>query len=151
MNLIMSELKQYIKELAKEAGFSIWANEPWGPGPGNIDWSSNYDKELQSLVYLLIEKIRNKIADNIIEHPTYDIESDFYNKGIIDSLNILTEFQVSESIETSSDPLINKIKSRLKDEYIDNPRDCDPWAFGHNVGYNGAITDILFILSKEFK
>ena len=32
-----------IKKLANKAGFVIWGDEPWGPGKGNIDWSSDYD------------------------------------------------------------------------------------------------------------
>jgi len=28
-----------ILELLKEAGFVFWQNEPWGPGPGRVDWS----------------------------------------------------------------------------------------------------------------
>ena len=143
-------MKDYIKDLAKEAGFSIWENESWGPGPGNIDWSSNYDNELQTLVDLLIQKLKGEIEHFIVEEHIYDVESEGYNKGINDCLYLLRRFQLNQSMETPPD-LIDNIKSRLKREYIDNPRDSDPWAFGHNVGYNGAITDILFILSKEFK
>ena len=36
-------------DLAKEAGFVVWGKEDWGPGPEYVDWSCDYDKELESL------------------------------------------------------------------------------------------------------
>lgn len=48
------EMNEVIKKLAKEAGFIFWKKEPWGPGKGHIDWSSNYDKELAKFAYLVI-------------------------------------------------------------------------------------------------
>jgi len=47
------EMNEVIKKLAKEAGFVFWGKEPWGPGEGHIDWSSNYDKELAKFAELL--------------------------------------------------------------------------------------------------
>ena len=45
-----------IKKLAKEAGFVFWNNEPYGPGPNNIDWSCSYDNEFDKYSKLLIEE-----------------------------------------------------------------------------------------------
>ena len=47
---------QKIKELAEEAGFIYWENEEWGPGPGFIDWSSNYDNELVKYTELVVRE-----------------------------------------------------------------------------------------------
>ena len=49
-------MNKKIKDLAKEAGFITWANEPHGPGKGNIDWSSSYDKELDKFYELVVRE-----------------------------------------------------------------------------------------------
>ena len=54
------EMSPDIKELAKKAGFVCWGKEPWGPGKGNIDWSSNYDKELMKFADLLRKEYAKK-------------------------------------------------------------------------------------------
>ena len=46
-------MKKKIKKLAKKAGFVIWSDASWGPGKGNVDWSSNYDKELKKFAKLV--------------------------------------------------------------------------------------------------
>ena len=45
-----------IIELAKQAGFVFWENEPNGPGPNNIDWSCDYSNELDKYSKLLVEQ-----------------------------------------------------------------------------------------------
>jgi hypothetical protein len=45
-----------IIELAKQAGFVFWNNEPHGPGPNNIDWSCDYSNEFDKFSKLLIEQ-----------------------------------------------------------------------------------------------
>ena len=54
------EMSPDIKELAKKAGFVFWGKEPWGPGEGNIDWSSNYDKELKKFAKLVRKEYAKK-------------------------------------------------------------------------------------------
>jgi len=49
------------QELAEQAGFVFWGNESWGPGPGHIDWSCNYDEEFNKLDQLLREEYEKKI------------------------------------------------------------------------------------------
>jgi len=49
-------MKSEYKELAKQAGFIFWANEDWKPVDAVIDWSCDYDKELEKLIELVIEK-----------------------------------------------------------------------------------------------
>ena len=48
-----------IKELAEKAGFILWGEEIWTPGDV-IDWSSNYDKELEKFADLLREEYAKK-------------------------------------------------------------------------------------------
>ena len=41
--------------LAKQAGFVFLEDESWGPGSEYIDWASDYDKELEKLVDLVVQ------------------------------------------------------------------------------------------------
>ena len=45
-------MKKIVKELAKEAGFVFWENEEWKPKGATIDWSVDYDKELEKFFKL---------------------------------------------------------------------------------------------------
>lgn len=56
-------MNKKIKDLAKEAGFVTWANEPHGPGKGNIDWSSSYDKELDKFYELVVRECAKEVND----------------------------------------------------------------------------------------
>lgn len=49
-------MKDQIKELAKEAGFCFWEDEPWKPHGATIDWGASYDKELQKFAELIIRE-----------------------------------------------------------------------------------------------
>lgn len=49
-----------IKELAGEAGFVLWRDEPWNFGDV-IDWSCRYDTELEKLVELIVRECIDKI------------------------------------------------------------------------------------------
>lgn len=48
-------------ELAKYAGFVFWEDESWGPGSEYIDWSSNYDKELERLIELIVQECAKSV------------------------------------------------------------------------------------------
>jgi len=50
------EFTEEIKELAEEAGFSMWENESWKPEGEVVDWASKYDKELIRFYHLVKEK-----------------------------------------------------------------------------------------------
>jgi hypothetical protein len=45
-----------IKKLAEQAGFVMWADESWKPEGAIIDWSSNYDKELERFAELIVRE-----------------------------------------------------------------------------------------------
>jgi len=53
-------MKKKIKKLARKAGFVIWDDSSWGPGKGNIDWSSNYDRELKKFAKLVRKEYAKK-------------------------------------------------------------------------------------------
>ena len=53
-----------IMQLLEQAGFVIWQNEPWGPGPGRVDWSNDYDREIWDFVKLLTEEHKQTLIDN---------------------------------------------------------------------------------------
>ena len=57
-------MNSVITKLLEEAGFVFWENESWGPGPGHIDWSSNYDLEMIEFVKLLTAEHRQTLIDN---------------------------------------------------------------------------------------
>lgn len=42
-----TKLTPRFKTLARECGFVFWDTEAHGPGPGNIDWSSDYTQEFE--------------------------------------------------------------------------------------------------------
>jgi hypothetical protein len=50
------EFTEEIKDLAEEAGFSMWENESWKPEGEVVDWASKYDKELIRFYHLVKEK-----------------------------------------------------------------------------------------------
>ncbi len=45
-----------ILELAEKAGFNLWENEPWNSENSVVDWSSNYDYELEKFAKLIIQE-----------------------------------------------------------------------------------------------
>lgn len=48
-------------ELAKQAGFVFWEDESWGPGSEYIDWGTEYDKELEKLVDLVVQECAKSV------------------------------------------------------------------------------------------
>ena len=67
-------INKKLTELAADAGFVFWENEEWGPGPGNIDWSSEYDQQLQGLYDRMLEEVLQTIDESFkgITYTTYD-------------------------------------------------------------------------------
>lgn len=53
-----------LQRLAKKAGFELWDNEPWRPAGQVVDWSSDYDQELETLFKLIIKE-----CSNFTDHP----------------------------------------------------------------------------------
>jgi hypothetical protein len=49
-------MNDQIKQLAEEAGFLLWEDEPWKPEGAIIDWSSNYDSALDKYTELIVRE-----------------------------------------------------------------------------------------------
>ena len=47
------EFTEEIKDLATDAGFSMWEDESWKPEGEVVDWASKYDKELVKFYHLV--------------------------------------------------------------------------------------------------
>lgn len=75
----MSISEDYLK-LAEESGFCLWENESWGPGPGHIDWSCQYDEEFQRYSEALINKVIDVIESDAKFHAG---EGDHIKAGIL--------------------------------------------------------------------
>ncbi len=52
-----------IKQLAEEAGFLLWEDEPWKPEGAIIDWSSNYDSALERYTELIVRECLNTMEN----------------------------------------------------------------------------------------
>lgn len=48
-----------LQKLAKKAGFEFWGDESWRPPGQEVDWSSDYDKELERLYLLILAECAN--------------------------------------------------------------------------------------------
>ncbi len=57
-------MNKNVEQFAKQAGFVFWNNEEWGPGPGHIDWSSDYSKELEEYTRLIVEACALFVENN---------------------------------------------------------------------------------------
>ena len=51
-----------IKELAEQAGFVLWGDETWNNCNQNIDWSSQYDEELENYTKLVLMEVIGTIS-----------------------------------------------------------------------------------------
>jgi hypothetical protein len=58
-------MNERIKELAKQAGFVLWADEEWKPDGAVIDWSSDYDNDLEKFAELIIQECLEVVEKQI--------------------------------------------------------------------------------------
>lgn len=49
-------MNEKIKELSEKAGFLLWEDEPWKPEGAIVDWSSQYDGELERFAELIVRE-----------------------------------------------------------------------------------------------
>ena len=54
-------------QLLEESGFVFWQNETCGPGPGYIDWSCNYDLEIEEFLRLFTVKYKTNPIDKVVD------------------------------------------------------------------------------------
>lgn len=57
-------MNKKFKIIAKKAGFEFWGKEPWRPDGQIIDWSSDYDKEINQFGTLLVKDIAKWLKEN---------------------------------------------------------------------------------------
>lgn len=84
-----NKMNEKIKELAEQAGFIAWEDEPWNPGDV-FDWSSVYDSELEKFARLIQERCA-AIAmsySNASSFDSYD-ELDSYDRGCDDTAALI--------------------------------------------------------------
>lgn len=67
-----------IKEIAAAAGFVFWKDESWNTNGQLIDWSCDYDKELEKFAELLIKEFTEPTEqfDRFEEHIAAEILAD---------------------------------------------------------------------------
>ena len=58
-------MNERIRALAAIAGFVLWADEEWKPEGETVDWSSNYDKELETLIKLIVWECTVVVQDAV--------------------------------------------------------------------------------------
>ena len=49
----------------EQAGFEMWADESWKPEGAIIDWSSDYNKELEKFAELIVRECADWIDSNV--------------------------------------------------------------------------------------
>ncbi len=75
-------------ELIDKAGFALWEDEDWRPRDAFVDWSSNYDKELEKFAELIVRECidivndaerggSNEIWDNAVKFIKRDLQEHF--------------------------------------------------------------------------
>jgi hypothetical protein len=48
-------MNEHVKRLAEQAGFCMWGSEAHRPEGATVDWSCDYDKELEEFYNLIID------------------------------------------------------------------------------------------------
>ena len=70
-------MNEKIKQLAEKAGFYLWENEPWKPEGAVVDWSCDYDSELEKFAELIIREcgasLNPMLRDTISRGQAYDL------------------------------------------------------------------------------
>ncbi len=49
-------MNEKFKLLAEKSGFLLWEDEPWKPEGAIVDWSSQYDGELEKFAEFIINE-----------------------------------------------------------------------------------------------
>lgn len=57
-------LKKKVLRTAQDSGFCLWTGESWGPKLLEVDWSSNYNKELEQFYKSIVEECAELVSCN---------------------------------------------------------------------------------------
>lgn len=63
-------MNKRIEKLAKKAGFCFWTNESWKPDGATVDWSCNYDDQLQKFAELVMHKCVDTVTKKMAGRDT---------------------------------------------------------------------------------
>jgi hypothetical protein len=89
-----------IRQLAEQAGFCLWQNESWGPGPGHIDWSAEYTDEFRSFIELLAAHIESRCAE--LQAQTGVNFSAEYSAGRQMGMEVLKNYLIQDLLREDS-------------------------------------------------
>ena len=56
-------MNENIKRLMEQADMPFWQDEPWGPGPGHVDWQGVDDKCFEVFLTHLINEAVGVVAN----------------------------------------------------------------------------------------
>jgi hypothetical protein len=60
-------MNEKFRSIANDAGFVLWNDEDWKPENGIVDWSNEYDHELNQYSELLVKKCSDVIQSFVDE------------------------------------------------------------------------------------
>lgn len=84
-------MNEKIKQLAEKAGFYLWENEPWKPEGAVVDWSCDYDSELEKFAELIVRECIKVMYDNAIERKVgleIDKRPTYYATAILENFGV---------------------------------------------------------------
>lgn len=58
-------MNERVRELIDQAGFEFWEDETWKPEGAIVDWSNNYDNDLEKFAELIVRECALQV-DNIM-------------------------------------------------------------------------------------
>lgn len=66
-------MNEKFKLLAEKSGFLLWEDEPWKPEGAIVDWSSQYDGELERFAEMIVKEcaeicLEANDHENILRH-----------------------------------------------------------------------------------
>ena len=86
-------MNEKIKLLAEKSGFLLWEDEPWKPEGAIVDWSCNYDGELERFAELIVRECVKVMYDNAIERK---VQPDINQTPTHYAIAVLEHFGVEE-------------------------------------------------------
>lgn len=93
-------MNSIITHLAKEAGFCLWEDESWGPGPGHIDWNADYELEFERFITLLAIHVENRCVE-LQAQPGVNFSAE-YASGRQMGMEVLKNYLIQDLLKQDS-------------------------------------------------